>query len=125
MSDQITADVMRAVQHDTFGYLFPSKEWYWIGSVRVSFSAYGNVTVLDDKVEGIEPSPWWYASLNDFAVKCSDSMGSGEVAEFQITVKRVILEDDTYDPDDEYDEPKNEERLVISEISKKILVKGW
>jgi len=78
--------------HDTWSHLFPKGDYYQ-GTVRIAYSIYGNMVILDEKID-IEDSPWWHTAITEFGDKMTDDMKCGEVCEFEITVNITSHGDD-------------------------------
>ncbi len=122
---QIEADNKNKAIHETFGHLFPNKKHYE-GIVRIAYTVYGNIEVLDENDTLPNSSPWWFASLNDFAGEEINSMECGEVAEFNISVTIVdhVEEMEQWQIDEEY-EPKEWQTIDIACLSKNVLIKAF
>ncbi len=54
------------VMHQTWGHLGPEQKRYY-GQMIVAHSTYGDITVIDDRFEDLQNSPWQYAAINDIA----------------------------------------------------------
>jgi len=87
------------VMANTWGHLFPTKKHYE-GIVRIAYSTYGQIIVLDENI-GIDSSPWWYEAINNYAGEMVDDMNLGDVCEFKIMVDIVDHKDpsDCNDPE--------------------------
>jgi len=112
--------------HQTWGHLFPTEKQY-TGTVRISFSIYGDIVVLDEQI-GISGSPWWFHAINDFAWEASKEMEGGDACEFNITVDIVTHReaDECNDPDFPEDDNFEEYQTIeISADSKKYLIKAY
>jgi len=66
-------DILKA-QHQTFVHLFP-QGLYYEGIIRISYSVYGDYSILDEKID-ISAAPWWYEAVNNFA---ADLINSDEI----------------------------------------------
>ncbi len=66
LGDSITAHNKNIVYHQTWGHLGPEKKRYY-GQMLVAHSAYGDITIIDDKFDGLQNSPWQCTAINDIA----------------------------------------------------------
>jgi len=71
--------------------------------VRIAYSIYGDIVILDEDID-IEGSPWWHNAITEFAGVMVDGMNNGDVREFQITVNIVDHKDPDEDNDPEHPE---------------------
>lgn len=119
------AHYKKIVMHETWGHLFPENSKY-VGNIRIAYSAYGHIDVLDEHVDLPSGSPWWFEAANNFACEVSNNMEMGEVAEFKVQVDIVEhkeLDESTADDDEPYyDEYKT---IEISTLSKTVLIKAY
>jgi len=126
------APYRNAVIHQTWGHLFPTG-LYYEGYVRIANSIYntGNGVPIDENIEGINSSPWWFEAIQNFTFDVVEDMETGEVADFKISVSVVSV----YDYPDYWDEMDEEERkeyppdvykeLSIATKQKIIVAKGY
>jgi len=80
----IEANHKRIVMTNTWGHLFPT-ETHYEGTIRIAYSVYGHITILDEQID-IASSPWWFEAVNEFACGMSDTMDNGDVIECKISV---------------------------------------
>ena len=121
----IEAHYKKIVMHDTWGHLFPEQPSY-TGNLRVSYTIYGSIDILDESPQLPEGSPWWNSAANEFACKMSDDMERGEVSEFKILVDIVEHKELDEDNDDEDGPYYNEYKTIeITLLKKIVLVKPY
>ncbi len=66
LAASIDAHNKSVVYHQTWGHLGPEKKRYY-GQMIVARSTYGDITIVDDKFEGLQNSPWQCTAVNDVA----------------------------------------------------------
>jgi len=110
------------VMHDTWGHLFPKGDYYE-GTVRIAYSIYGNIVILDEKID-IEGSAWWHDALTEFADNMVHDMKSGDVCEFKISVNITDHIEDVNDIGEGY-EPKEWTTIDIKHLTKTYIVKAF
>ncbi len=80
---------IRKIQHQTWGHLFPEDQVEPVtGLIRVAKGAYGDVILLDHTIP-FPNSPWFFASLMEFASGIAERMEDGEVWEVFTEAKVV------------------------------------
>jgi len=66
IASEINADQHNRVRHSTWGHLFPADDWTAEGIIVVADTTYdGTVIIAED--EHFPQSPWWHASIYDWA----------------------------------------------------------
>lgn len=112
------ADTYEKVAHDTWGHLFPEGRYYE-GKIRVCEAVYGQISILDEKID-INASPWWYDAITDFVSKLSSDGKLEDGCIYDIDISVSIVDHPEYDEDGELEECKSE--FVINTLkTKKVL----
>jgi hypothetical protein len=61
---QLEADARCTAMHETFGHLGPTAGQHAI-EILFTYTAYGEVVIIDDRYTTIENSPWQFEAFND------------------------------------------------------------
>lgn len=116
------------VMHETWGHLFPDKQFYE-GKVIIALNMYESqgAVILDEK-DLPQASPWWYDAITEFAFEkfSQDKDADACVYEVDIRVNIVDCEEELeqWQIDEEY-EPDTWTEIQISELKRTVLVKGY
>ena len=115
------------VMHQTWGHLFPEKDYYE-GKVRVANTIYTGATIIDENSDLPGSSPWWFDAINTFIDTVETNMEDGEVSEFDISVNIVqcVEELEQWQLDDDPDvQPDKWQEIRIVELKKTIIAGAY
>jgi len=106
-------DSYTKVQHDTFGHLFPTENYYE-GVIRVCDTCYNRKTILDEKIN-INASPWWYDAITNFVHELE--LGDGI---YDVDISVTIVDHEIDEDLDEY-QVEGSEFIINTLRTKKVL----
>ena len=116
------------VMHNTWGHLFPDKQFYE-GKVIIAINYYESqgAVILDEK-DLPQASPWWYDAITEFAWENFGKHKDHEARVYEVDVRVNIVdceeELEQWQIDEEY-EPDTWTEIQITELKRTAMVKAY
>lgn len=82
------AECAAKVMFATWGHLEPRRGTSYAGFMLFSYSAYGDITLIEAKWDGLGDSPGLFADMQDYIGQMEEHWESGQVFKFTGTYRR-------------------------------------